>query len=382
VLIALTPLGTDMFLPALPALAAAFDAPVAATQLTLTTFFLGIAIGQLSWGPLSDRYGRKPVLLAGLGLGLAAAGAGLAAATIEHVVLVRLAQGLGFSCGPVVARAMVRDLYSHDLAARLLSRMTMVFSVVPIAAPLAGAAIVGIAGWQTVFWVYGGITLAVIAACVLVRETAPAERRSIHPAKILATFAGILGERRFLAPFAVLLCVQVGILAFVSGSAFTLIRGFGVSAGLYGVLFATVMLGQIAGSWFSNRLVLRLGLAGMLRLGTALAMFSGLAAAIAAWSGATHWISVVAPLMVFMLAASLTTPSAQAAALTPFPHTAGAVSSLLGAAAFTLGAAISAALGAGFDGTARPMASVIAVGGVGAYLFERWFARPVLRWKA
>jgi DHA1 family bicyclomycin/chloramphenicol resistance-like MFS transporter len=382
VLVALTPLGTDMFLPALPTLAAAFDAPVAATQLTLTTFFLGIAVGQLTWGPLSDRYGRKPVLLAGLGLGLLAVGAGLFASSVHEVVLVRLVQGLGFSSGPVVARAMVRDLYSHDLAARLLSRMTMVFSIVPIAAPLAGAAIVGQWGWQAVFWVFAGLTLLVIAACAALSETAPAERRSIHPAKLLATFTEILGERRFLAPFAVLLCVQVGILSFVSGSAFTLIRGFGVSAATYGALFATVMLGQIAGSWFSSRLVLRVGLGGMLRMGTALTMLGGLAAALAAWSGATHWASVVAPFMLYMAGAALTLPSAQAAALTPFPRTAGAVSSLLGAAAFALGAMISAALGAAFDGTARPMASVAALGGIGAFLFERWLARPVLQWKA
>lgn len=370
-----------MFLPTLPSIAAAFGAPVAATQLTLTTFFLGIAIGQLAWGPLSDRYGRKPVLLAGLGLGLAAAFAGLAASSVHEVVLVRLAQGLGFSSGPVVARAMVRDLYSHDLAARLLSRMTMVFSVVPITAPLLGAGIVALWGWQAVFWVFGGLTVMVIAACASLEETAPAERRSIHPLRILATFGEILGERRFLAPFAVLLCIQVGILSFVSGSAFTLIRGFGVPAATYGALFATVMLGQIAGSWFSSRLVVRVGMGGMLRIGTGLALLGGIAAALAAWSGATHWASVVAPFMLYMFASALTMPSAQAAALTPFPRTAGAVSSLLGAAAFALGATISAALGAAFDGTARPMASVAALGGIGAFLFERWLARPVLQWK-
>jgi len=381
VLIALTPLGTDIYLPALPAVAAAFGAPVASTQLTLTTFFLGLAIGQLAWGPLSDRYGRKPVLLAGLGLALAASLAGVAAGSVTEVVLVRLVQGLGLSSGPVVARAVVRDLYSHDLAARLLSRMTMVFAVVPISAPLLGALIIGHAGWEAVFWSLAGITIAVGAACTQLRESAPAERRSIHPARILSTFGAILRERRFLAPFFVMLSTQAGIFAFVSGSAFAFVQGYGVSSSAYGALFATVMLGQIAGSWLSNRLVMRLGIAGMLRLGVALALAAGLCTLAVAWSGATHWAPMVAAFAFYMFAASMIVPNTQAAALTPFPETAGAASSLIGACAFGLGAAISALLGAVFDGSARPMATVAACAGIAAFSFERWLARPVLAWK-
>ena len=382
VLIALTPLGTDMYLPALPAVAAAFGAPVAATQLTLTTFFLGLAIGQLTWGPLSDRFGRKPIVFAGLGLALVASLAGLLAESVNDVVLVRLAQGLGLSSGPVVARAMVRDLYSHDLAARLLSRMTMVFAVVPISAPLIGALLIGIGGWQAVFWGLSVVTLAVIAAACGLAETVPAERRSIHPLQIAATFAGILDERRFLAPFCVMLAAQAGLFAFVSGSAFALVQGFGVSGRMYGALFATVMLGQIAGSWLSSRLVMRLRVGGMLRLGTALLAAAGLLTAAAAWSGVEHWAALVAAFMLYMFSASLTVPNAQAAALTPFPRTAGAASSLIGASAFALGAGISTVLGVIFDGTARPMASVAAMAGVAAFALERWFARPVLQWKA
>ena len=380
VLIALTPLGTDMYLPALPAVAAAFGAPVASTQLTLTTFFLGLAIGQLCWGPLSDRFGRKPVLFAGLGLALAASLSGLAASSVHEIVMVRLAQGLGLSSGPVVARAIVRDLYAHEQAARLLSRMMLVFAVVPIAAPLAGAVLIGFGGWEAVFWGLAAMTLVVIGGSVRLRETAPAERRSIHPAQILATFAQILRERRFLAPFCVMLSAQAGIFAFVSGSAFALIQGFGVSARTYGMLFATVMLGQIAGSWLSGRLVTRLGTGGMLRLGARLLLVAGAFAVAAAWSGILA--ALVVSFMLYMFSASLTVPNAQAAALTPFPRTAGAASSLIGASAFALGATISTMLGVVFDGSARPMAAVAALAGCAAFAFERWLARPVLAWKA
>src|SRR2546423_2791339 len=137
-LVALTPLGTDSWQPILPALAADLGAPVREAQLTVTTCFIGLAIGQLAWGPISDRFGRKPVLLAGLSLACVAALGCTTAASAGEVALGRFVLGLGMSSGPVVGRAIVRDLYSHELAAGLLARMTVVFSVVPIAAPLLG----------------------------------------------------------------------------------------------------------------------------------------------------------------------------------------------------------------------------------------------------
>lgn len=382
-LVALTPLGTDAYLPAMPAVADAFGAPVASTQLTVTTFFLGLAIGQLCWGPVSDRFGRKPVLYSGLCLGLVASLAGVAAASIQDVVIVRLVQGLGLSAGPVVARAIVRDIVAHEHAAQLLARMTIVFAVVPVGAPLLGALLLSLGSWRSVFWAFAAITLAVGLAVARIRETAPAERQSINPVRIAAAFAGILAERRFFAPFLVMLSTQVGIFAFVSNSSFALVQGYGVSPGVYGALFALTMLGQIVGSIVSSRLAMRIGIPRMLRTGATLAMLSGIAAALLAWSGAAHWSAVVLPFMFYMSAGSFTGPAGQAAALSPFPKSAGAASALMGAAAFAVGAVVSTLLGALFDGTARPMATVAAFAGVAAFSFERWLARPVLlQWKA
>ena len=375
-LIALAALGTDLYVPALPAVAEAFGSSVDAAQFTLTTFFVGFAAGQLLWGPLSDRYGRKPVLLAGLALALAAALAGAAAASVGEVAAARFAQGVGMASGPLVGRTIVRDLYSHEQAAVLLARMTIVFSVVPIAAPAAGAALAATLGWETVFWCHAAVAAALLAAVALaLRETAPGERASIHPGEIARTFAMILRERRFLAPFLVMLCAQLGILAFVSNSAFTLVRGFGVSTVGYGLMFAAVMLGQIGGAWASSRLVRRAGIAGMLRLGTVVVLAGGAAAAVLAWAGVAHWSAVVLPFMVFLFGSALIVPNATAAALTPFPAAAGAASSLMGAAAFALGALLSTALAAMFDGTARPMASAAALAGAGAFLLHRSYAR-------
>jgi DHA1 family bicyclomycin/chloramphenicol resistance-like MFS transporter len=376
VLIALTPLGTDTWAPSLAALGDSLGGSVGAAQLTVTAFFAGIAVGQLGWGPASDRFGRRPCLLTGLALACLATAAGAAASSIEGVTLARLVQGLGMSCGPVIARSIVRDLHSHEQAARLLSSMTIVFSVVPIAGPLVGALLLTFGGWRAVLVFFALISAALfMAALVGVRETAPAERASIHPLKLFAAFRSILNEPRFSAPFSAMVLGQIGIFAFVSNSAFVLMKGFGVPATGYSLVFAGVMLGQITGAWTSGRLVMRIGIARMLEMGALLVAIAGAAAALLAWAGVSHWLAVLLPFMLYTGGMALITPNATASALTPFPRTAGAASSLIGATQFAVGAAVSALLGALFDGTARPMASVAAAGGAGAFLIERYWLR-------
>lgn len=376
VLIALPALGTDLFVPALPVLAQALAVEVGAAQFALTTYFAGLAAGMLLWGPLSDRYGRKPVLLAGLATML---GASIAAAQVDSIGAVaaaRLVQGLAMSSGAVIARAVVRDLHAHEQAARLLASMTIVFSIVPIAAPLAGAAIAADAGWRAIFWCLAAVAaLLAVATAAMLRETAPGGRISARPADVARTFGLILGERRFISPFLLILCAFLGIIAWVSSSAFVLVRGFGVSTTGYGVAFAAVMLGQITGAWASSRLVLRLGIPRLVRFGAASMLAAGLTVALLAWAGVAHWAAVVVPFLVFLAGTALIVPNATAAALSPFPGSAGAAASLMGAIAFTIGAFVSAGLGFAFDGTARPMASVAAAAGIAAFIVgQAWKA--------
>src|SRR3954471_1059549 len=201
-LVALTPLGTDSYLPTLPAIAEAFGAPVSAVQFTITTFFLGIAAGQLAWGPLSDRYGRKSALLCGLALFLASALACLGAQSVASISFWRFVQGLGMSSGPVIARTIVRDLHSHEQAARMLARMMVVFGVVPIAAPLIGAELLAWWGWKSTFWLLALVALTLIVSVSgALRETVPLARPTLSPGRIARLFATILAERRFVSPF-------------------------------------------------------------------------------------------------------------------------------------------------------------------------------------
>jgi DHA1 family bicyclomycin/chloramphenicol resistance-like MFS transporter len=294
--------------------------------------------------------------------------------SIGALIAARLVQGLGMSGGVVIARSIVRDLHAHEQAARLLARMMIVFSIVPIAAPVSGALLAAHAGWRAIFWTYvliaAGLLVAVGAG---LRETAPAERRSAHPAEIARGLGGILSDRRFQAPLLLFLSCQMGILAWVASSAFTLAH-MGVPIDAYGWMFAGVMLGQIAGAWVASRFVMRFGSARLLRGGSWLVLGGGMAAAAFAWAGAQHWLTMVAPFSVMLFGTALVIPSATSLALSPFPQAAGAAASLIGAIGFTAGAALSTLLGALFDGSARPMASVAALAGLAAFAFERLLA--------
>ncbi len=374
-LIALPALGTDMYAPAVPALSESLSATVSAGQFTLTAFFIGIAGGQILWGPLSDRYGRKPVLVVGLLIMLASSVAAALATSVSAVSIARLAQGLGMSSGALIGRTIVRDLYAHEQAARLLSRMTIVFSLVPMCAPVAGALLVGASGWQSIFAAMAAAAVALLVAIGGLRETAPEQRRSVHPMAIARTFLAILADRRFRAPFLLILCSHIGVLAWVSNSSFTLVSGLGVSVLAYGFLFGAVMLGQISGAWLSSRLVLRLGIGRLLRVGTSIMLAAGITAAALAWAGIAHWLAVVLPFMAFLFGTAFVFSNAMAAALSPFPQSAGSATSLIGAIGFTFGALASSGLGAAFDGTARPLATLAAAAGLAAFLFERSMAR-------
>jgi MFS transporter, DHA1 family, multidrug resistance protein len=376
ILIALSALGTDMYVPALPAIGSAFAAPVGAAQLTLTTYFVGLAAGQLTWGPLSDRHGRKPVLFAALAIMLAVTAAAPLLPSIGALASARLAQGFAMAGGVVVARSIVRDLHAHEQAARLLARMMIVFSIVPIAAPIAGAALTAHAGWRSVFFAFAAIAAMLLVAVAMgLRETAPAQRQAASPGPIARRLCAILADRRFFAPLLVFLSCQMGILAWVAASAFTLVRGAGVSIDAFGWMFAGVMLGQIAGAWTASRFVVRFGAARLLRAGCLLVLVGGGAAAALAWGGVLHWLALVAPFCLLLFGAALVIPTATALAISPFPQAAGSASSLIGATGFTSAAIVSTVLGALFDGSGRPMSSVAALAGVAAVGFERMLAR-------
>jgi MFS transporter, DHA1 family, multidrug resistance protein len=368
-----------MFLPAVPVIARALDAAPGYAQHTVTGYLLGLAIGQLVWGPISDRLGRKPVLLVGLGVFLSSTACAAMADTVQSVVLLRFVQGIGMSSGPVVARSIVRDLYAREQAAQLLSRMMAVFGIIPVAAPLIGGQAIALSGWQAVFWVYTVIALALLAAVGFgLRETAPAERPPVAPARIARNYAVLFGDARFRASLGTMLMAQMGIIAFVSGSSLAMVQALHLTPTEFSVAFAAIMLGQITGGITGSRMVARLGISRMVRLGARMALTGGVLLAALALAGLPHWSAVVLPMILYLLGCSFMLPNATAAALAPFPQMAGVASSLLGALPFGLGALVSVVLALAFDGTTRPMAFTIATFGIGAFLAERHFFRKIV----
>ncbi|ATJ81028.1 multidrug effflux MFS transporter [Halomonas beimenensis] len=369
-LTALGPLATDMYLPAMPAMAAALDAGPDQVQLTLSLYMAGFALAQLICGPLADRFGRKPVLIGGLALFLATSMLCALAQSIEALLLGRFLQALGGSVGPVLGRAMVRDIHGPTEAGRILSYMAIAMAVAPAVAPVAGAGLLVVFGWPAVFWLLAGYTLLILAliAGQLPETLAPTQRRSIQPLALLATFRMLLGERRFVGYTLTNAAVFSGLFAFLSGSSFVLVDFMGLKPTDYGLLFTLVVLGFVSGSLISGRYSHRLGRERLLALGTlACALGGGSMAALSLAGVFAPW-AVVAPQVLFVAGFGIVMPQSMSGALAPHPECAGSASSLFGFLQMSIAALAGALVGRLHDGTSHSMAIAIGLAGLVAVI--------------
>jgi DHA1 family bicyclomycin/chloramphenicol resistance-like MFS transporter len=369
-LAAIAPLSVDMPLPALPRIAEGLGAEVAGTQLVISAFLFGFAIAQLAYGPLSDRYGRRPIVLGGLALYLAAGIACAFAPSIDWMVGGRFAQGLGACAAPVVARAVVRDLHDGARAARILSLITTGMSLAPILAPIVGAYVVIGFDWRAIFVVLAATAAALIAATgTMLAET----NRGIGAAplslgRMLANYWRILTLHRF-AVFAVpVASMSAGLLSFLSGAPFVLIQLYDVGADGFALCFAIVMAGQISGAMLSARFAARLGIERAVLLGLGISALGGLLMAGLAWAGVAGVAAFVGPMAVFMLGNGFVQPNATAGALQPFPHIAGSASALIGFIQFASGALAGVLMGHLYNDSARPVATMICLFSLAAAL--------------
>ncbi|MGH7268404.1 MAG: multidrug effflux MFS transporter [Candidatus Rokuibacteriota bacterium] len=367
-LAAITPLSIDILLPALPALGPAFGDAAVRPQLLVSVFVLGFGVAQLVYGPVSDRLGRRPVLLGAMGLYVAASLAALLAPSFQWLLGCRLAQGVGACAGPVLARAAVRDVHEGPRAARVLAFVTSGQSLAPIVAPLAGGLILLVSDWRGLFATLAGAGAVLWAGVFWVigethrRRDAGATR----PGWLARNYAAIARHPEFGRYVMTIAAGMVGLFAFLAGSPFVLIDVLGLAPYQFGLSFATVMLGQVSGALLSSRLAVTRGIDPTVRLGLALYATGGVAMAALAWSGVRHVAAVVGPMAVFMLGNGLAMPVCLAGAIGPFPRMAGAASALAGFVQMTVGSVASAAVGYLHDGSPRPMATMIAASGLGA----------------
>lgn len=367
-LVALGPISTDLYLPSLPGMVRHFGADVAEVQLTLSLFIAGLAMAQLAYGPLSDRFGRRPAMLCGLGIYVAASLACLAAPSMPVLILARFVQAVGACAGPVLARAIVRDVHGREGAARVLAYMSAAMALAPAVGPIIGGFVEAYLGWRANFAVltlYGGVGLAA-AAFMLPETNAQPDPEAARPANMLANYRRLLGARVYLGYVLACAFAYSAIFAFISGSSFVLVDMVGLDPRQYGFCFAAVVVGYIAGATLAGRLTRRTGHDRPILLGGLLASLAGLLLLGVGWSGvewrgATGAAAFVLPMAVAMVGIGLVMPNAMAGAIGPYARLAGAASALLGFIQMSVAALVGAAVGLLYDGTARGMTGAIAL---------------------
>jgi DHA1 family bicyclomycin/chloramphenicol resistance-like MFS transporter len=357
-LIALGPLTIDMYLPALPALGADLGASESAVQLTLTGTLIGLGLGQLVIGPLSDAIGRRKPLIAGTVVHIGASVLCLVAPNVAVLGVLRTLQGVGAAATMVVAMAVVRDLFSGRAAATILSRLMLVMGTAPILAPSIGAAVLLTGSWRGVFAVLAllGVVLLLVAIFLL-KETLPPERRrasSLRP--VLATYRMLLTDRQFVVLALVAALGMSALFSYVSGSSFVLQDTFGLDQQQFGLVFAVGAVALIGASQANVVLLNRFTERQIVFAALGSAVVFGAVLIVLAESGAGGLIGFLVPLMLLLAAVGLVLPNAPALALSRHGEAAGTAAALLGATQFGLGALIAPVVGVlGNDGPAMAL---------------------------
>ena len=360
ILAAIGPLSIDMYLPSFPEIARTLGTSVAAVQLSLSSYLAGLAAGQIAYGPLADRFGRRRPLIGGLALYLAGSALCAVAPSLEVLIAARFLQALGGCAGMVISRAVVRDLFDPQASARLFSSLMLVMGAAPILAPLLGGQLLTIFGWRSVF-----VTLVLVAALMIaliffgLPESLPVHRRTRQrPAQLLRAFGGLLRDGAFLRASFAGAGMQAAMFSYIAGSPFVFIQLFGVPEQYFGFLFGANALGLITASQLNRFLVARFGMQRLLAVSVLVALAAYVVLYVGAAAGAG--LPVLAPaIFLGVSCVGIALPNATAVALAPHGTQAGVASALLGTLQTACGALASAATSALADGTARPMAGVM-----------------------
>ena len=377
----LSPISVDFSLPTIPAVARYFGSPVSEVQFSLSALVFGIAVGQLLYGPLSDRFGRKPVIVAGAAFYVCASLACASAPSVDSLLGLRFLQGCFACSGLIVARAVIRDLFDGAAGARLFAMMMGIHGIMPTIGPGVGGWLTQTFGWQAPFYGMAGFgAFTALAMLFALPETARVRQPdAIHPVRMLRSYREILRDGTFRSHATCACCMYGALLAYFAGAPVGLIGYLGLTPAVFGVAMAMPMLSYMISQMVVARFAHRLGIGRLIRTGAVLASCAGIGMLALVLIGTITIYSLIGPVMLVLVALSLITPGTTAGAMSPFPHMAGATSSLLGFIQFLAGAAATAAVGALNDGTPLPMAAVICACTVGALISWWVLVRPLVR---
>lgn len=367
VLAALGPLSIDMYLPAFAAIGADFGVTVDRVELSLASFFLGLSLGQLFYGTLTDRFGRKKPLYAGLVIYVLAAVGCAMARTIDQLIILRFLQALGACAGMVISRAVVRDLFDHRESARIFSALLLVMGIAPIVAPLAGGLIVKHSTWPLVFWICAVFASVTLAALVAFLPESKADDPQVKMSRAFHVYFEILRDREFIRNALAGGFAQAAMFAYITASPNVFINVFGVAEENFGWFFGANAAGLIMCAQINSRLVVKYQPSQILRVSISALAILALTLVVISLLGAGLWITWL-PLFLFISTLGVTFPNSTAEGLKSQGARAGSASALIGTLQFVLAAFASAMVSAFHEASAFPMAVTMATCGTASAL--------------
>jgi len=373
----LMPLSIDMYLPALPVIAEQFGVPAGSAQMTLSTYILGFALGQLLYGPMADSLGRKPVVLGGTLVFAGAAAACAMAQSIDHLIVMRFFHGLAAAAASVVINALMRDIYPKEEFSRMMSFVMLVTTVAPLVAPMVGGAVLVWFSWHAIFWL---LALAALLASAMIfffiKETLPAEhRQKFHIRTTLGNFASLFRHKRVLSYMLASGFSFAGMFSFLSAGPFVYIELNHVSPQHFGYYFALNVVFIFVLTMINSRFVRWVGALNMFRIGLWIQFVMAVWMVVTAFFDAGFWTLVIG-IAAFVGCISIVSSNAMAVILDEFPHMAGTASSLAGTFRFGIGAIVGALLSLATFTTAWPMLWSIALCATCSILFCLYASRP------
>ncbi|MGE0581663.1 MAG: multidrug effflux MFS transporter [Steroidobacteraceae bacterium] len=365
----LSVVGMASLVPALPALAEALHADFGVVQFVLSAYLFALGLAQPVQGLLCDRYGRRPVMLAGFAAFALAGVAAALAPSLAWLIAARLVQALGVSVGTVAARAMVRDTHEPEQAAVALSFITAVMGLAPILSPIAGGYIVEAFGWRAIFWMHVAVALALLAwMCAAMPETRPGAQRAAGGDTLLRAYRVLFGDRRFLGYTLVYGCANGVIYAFLTVGAAFFERSFGIGPARFGLLWAMLAAAFTSGAWCAGRSARRYGAQRVLWAGVVLTALGAATFAVAALLHQPPLGAYLAALIIVIGGNGIMSPLALAGAVSEHPGLAGMASGLSGSLAMMVTVSFAVATGALYRGTPGSIAWLMGLGAAGVAL--------------